>query len=151
MINNQEQIRNKIEEILKDRNIDLVEFKLFQTGKRQVVRCLIDYPAGGITIDECANVNKSICLYLEDSGLLGDNYVVEVNSPGLDRKLKDYKDFLKIKGKIVSLWFDQPFEGKEYLEGELVDINEEELFVKSKEDIFKIKLEQIKTGKEKII
>ncbi|MBU1122262.1 MAG: hypothetical protein ABIH71_00180 [Candidatus Omnitrophota bacterium] len=146
----EDKIKVKVEEILKPRGIDLVEFSIFSTRRSSIVRCLIDYPQGGIIIDECVKINKEVTFFLDESNLLGENYSVEVNSPGLERKLKTYKDFLRVKNRIVSLWFISPFEGKEYFEGELVDLNEECLYIKNKNDIYKISLKQVKVGKEKI-
>ncbi|UCD14836.1 MAG: hypothetical protein JSV34_03690 [Candidatus Omnitrophota bacterium] len=146
----QDKIKVKVEQILKEKGIDLVEFSLFFSRGSCTVRCLIDYPAGGITLDECAAVNKEIFSFLGEGNLLGENYVVEVNSPGLERKLKTYKDFLRVKGKIISLWFKSPFEGKQYLEGQLADVDESQLCIKNKSGVFKINFNQIRVGKEKI-
>lgn len=143
-------IKARVEEIVKEKGIELVEFSVFSTRGSSIVRCLIDYPCGGITIDDCAQVNKEIVSFLKESNFLGENYVVEVNSPGLERKLRTYKDFMRVKGQVVALWFISAFEGKEYLEGELVELNENYLYIKNKNDVFKISLEQIKVGKLKI-
>ncbi len=145
-----EKIQTAIEDILKKRGIELIEFKIFLSSGRDIVRCLIDYPQGGIVLDECASVNKEIVSFLETNGILGENFIVEVNSPGLDRKLKIYKDFLRVKGREVCLWFNSPFGGKEYFEGELTDLNEGEIFLKNKGDIFKISFSLIKIGRVKL-
>lgn len=145
-----EKIKVAVEDILNKRGIELIEFKIFLSSGRDIVRCLIDYPRGGIVLDECAAVNKEIVSFLETSGILGENFIVEVNSPGLDRKLKSYKDFLRVKGREVCLWFNSPFEGKEYFEGELIDLNADEIFLKNKGDIFKISFNLIKVGRVKL-
>lgn len=151
MINSEkEKIQTDIEDILKKRGIELVEFKIFLSSGRDIVRCIIDYPQGGIVLDECALVNKEIVSFLERSCILGENFIVEVNSPGLDRKLKIYKDFLRVKGREVCLWFNSPFDGREYFEGELIDLNADEIFLKNKGDIFKISFSLIKIGRVKL-
>lgn len=146
----EEKLKIKVEEILKPAGINLVEFKIFLSARTVTVRCLIDYPQGGVTVEVCSRANKDIVSFLDSSKLLGEDYVVEVNSPGLDRRLTAHKDFLRVQGRVVSLWFKQPFEGREYLEGELVDLNQAALFLKSKGDIFKINFSQIRVGKEKL-
>lgn len=149
--NEKEKIQIAIEDILKNKGIELVEFKLFLSSGRDIVRCIIDYPQGGIVLDECALVNKEIVSFLETNGILGENFIVEVNSPGLDRKLKSYKDFLRVKGREVCLWFNSPFEGKQYFDGELVELNEDEVFLKNKGNIFKISFSLIKIGRVKLV
>ncbi|MDP2923034.1 MAG: hypothetical protein Q8O30_04865 [Candidatus Omnitrophota bacterium] len=146
----QEQIKNKVEEIIKEFDIELVEFKLCAYNTKYNVRCLIDYPAGGITVDDCAKVNEKIFAYLEESKILGEDYTIEVNSPGLDRPLKTYKDFLRVQSRKLCLWLSTPLEGKDYLEGELIDLASDFLFLKCKDKIYKIEFNKVGTGKERV-
>lgn len=150
MYNQRDEIKEKIEKIASGRGLEVVELTVFSSCRRPVVRCLVDYPQGGVTIDECVALNKIIFSYLEESGSLGQNFSVEVSSPGIDRKLKTYKDFLRVKGKPVCLWFQSPWEGKQYWEGELKDLDEKSLSVEIQGKVWDISLEQIKVGKEKI-
>ncbi|UCG35031.1 MAG: hypothetical protein JSW17_05965 [Candidatus Omnitrophota bacterium] len=146
----QSQIQSKVEEILKEQGLDLVEFKVFYSGSKTVVRCLIDYPQGGITIDECARINKKIFSYLEEHKLLGEDFTVEVNSPGITRPLKTYKDFMRVKGKVVSFWLNQPIEDKSYLEMKVLDVSDKGVYVEKNGKGVEITFEQIKLGKERI-
>lgn len=144
----QTDIKDKIYDITTRRGVDLVEYKFFMSGKQAVIRCLVDYPEGGITIDECAAINKEIVVCLEQSNM-GEDFVVEVNSPGLDRKLIGYKDFLRLKGELIGLWLNEPVEGKEYIEGEICDVDEQRLVLKNKDKTFEIDFTKIKAGKKK--
>jgi len=146
----QSQIQLKVEEILKGEGLDLVEFRFFYSGSKAVVRCLIDYPQGGITIDECARINKKIFSYLEEEMILGEDFTVEVNSPGITRALKTYKDFMRVKGKTVSFWLNEPIENKSYLELKVLDVNDKGVSVEKDGKGIEIKFEQIKLGKEMI-
>lgn len=151
MLDNLEgQLKNKIEEVTRDFNADLVEFKLLAYGTKYTLHCLVDYPSGGITLGDCAMINGRICAFLEESKLLGDDYTVTVNSPGLDRPLKTYKDFLRTQGRDLCIWLSSPVEGKEYIEGTLTDLTPEFLFLKYKDRVYKIKFPSIKLGKEKV-
>jgi ribosome maturation factor RimP len=146
----QEKIRNHIGKILEKKGICLIEFKIFPAGKKSICRCLIDYPEGGITIDECANINNEIFSFLEETSLLGEDFVVEVNSPGMDRPLKTKADFLRVKGRNVGLWLSESIEGKSYIEGKVIEMNQEKLIFNYKDKDLEIDLTKIKLGKEKI-
>jgi ribosome maturation factor RimP len=150
MIDNQAEIKGKIKEIASRLGAELIDFRIFNTSGRNTLRCVIDYPLGGITIDNCAAINKKVVIFLESSKLLGDDYTVEINSPGLDRPLKTNKDFLRVQGKNVSLWLVEPVEDKDYLEGEVIKVSDEELEIVYKDKKVKINLDKIKIGKEKI-
>ena len=149
-INSNETIALKLTEILKEEGVELIDYKLFFSRRRYILRCLLDYPGGGITIGVCAKINKKLCSFLKETNLLGEEFMVEVNSPGLDRPLKTKKDFLKVKGKTISLWLRQPYEEPSYIEGEVVGVGEHKLILKAKDKVYNLNLEQIKLGKEKI-
>lgn len=145
-----EQLKNKVEEIIKELNMDLVELKLSVYGVRYTLHCLVDYPRGGITVGECAQVNERVFKFLEESKLLGDDFIVEVNSPGLDRPLKTYKDFLRVQGKNLKVWLVSPCDGKDYLEGSLIDLSSQVLFLKDRNRVYTIEFNNIKLGKERV-
>lgn len=145
-----QELKLKVEEIVRVSGMHLIDFRVFSSANKVVVRCLIDYPQGGVTIDDCAAINQKIFSFLETSGLVGDDFVVEVNSPGLDRPLKSWRDFLRAKSHQVSLWLNQPFEGKSYIEAEVVEVNEDKLLLKVNDRLLELPITAIKIGKEKI-
>ena len=55
----------------------------------QTLRVFIDKDSG-ISIDDCEAVSKHISKVLESEEEIGDDYSLEVSSPGLDRKF--FKD-----------------------------------------------------------
>lgn len=145
-----EDVKNRVSDIVVAYGCEIVEFKLFLVNGIKTLRCLIDYPQGGVNLDTCSKVNKEISAYIEEEGLLGDNYAVEVNSPGMDRPLKTKNDFYKARGKIVSLWFWEPVFGKPSIEGEVLDVKDDKLVLIYKNQEEEIGLSKIKLGKEKI-
>jgi len=143
----EERIKNKISEFLKEKELELFEFKLFMQGPKYILKCIVDFKEGGITLNDCADLNRKIFSFIDSEGLLGGDFVVEVNSPGLDRQLKTEKDFLKVRDRKIQLFFKEGA-SKKYLEGRLIDVKDNFLFLKVKKDILKIDLEEIKFGKE---
>jgi ribosome maturation factor RimP len=147
--------RNKISEVTEDiaRSLgaELIECKLILLGSRHVVRCLVDYACGGITIDTCSKINKKIISYIEDEGLFSSGFTVEVNSPGLDRPLRSANDFLRAKGKVISLWLNREAEGKTSIEVKVIGVDGNDLITEYEEGELKINLDDIKIGKEKIV
>ena len=147
---NSEKVRSEIEEIIKEEGFESIELKIFFNQGNHIVRCVVDSPEGGITMDRCAGINKKIVYYLECSKALGENFAVEVNSPGLDRPLKSKKDFLRVKGRVVSLWFREPVLDKPSLEAEVLNIKRDVLLIKYQEKVLEVNFDNIKVGKEKI-
>jgi len=117
IVDKKENIKLKVQEIVKSYDVELFELKILSSRANTIIRCVVDYVLGGITLQVCAAINKNIALYLEESDILGQDFTIEIDSPGLDKPLRTDKDFLRVKGRDVSLWFNEPVEGKEYLEG----------------------------------
>lgn len=150
LIPQQERVKKETERIASQEDCELVEFKIFNSQGRFIVRALVDRPSGGITIGECSKINKKVFSFLEESNILGEDFTVEINSPGLTRLLKSSRDFIRIKGRDICLWLQEPVEGKSYWEGQLLEADENSLSLKTKEQILTIDINVVKTGKEKV-
>jgi len=66
-----------------------------------------------ITIDDCANLSRELSGVLEENGLAGENYLLEVSTPGLDHPLKLKRQYKKNIGRSVKVKLsDKQVEGK---------------------------------------
>ena len=144
-------VKNKVEPIVKNNNLDLVDFKIFPRGRRWVIRSIVDHKYGGVTIDECSKLNKIIFSAVDNLNILGDDFVIEVNSPGLDRPLENAGDFMRVKGRVIMVWLRKPLRDKVYFEGELLDVRNSCIALKIKEDTLEISLNIINKALQKII
>lgn len=77
----------------------LVELNLHRGNKLEV---LIDCDSG-LTLDKCQRISRYLESHLDEQGWLGDSYVLEVSSPGLDRPLKLKRQYLKNIGRRLSV------------------------------------------------
>ena len=82
-----------------------VEYVL-ENGERYL-RAYID-KEGGVTIDDCENVSRAFEKVLDDSGLIDDQYILEVSSPGLGRALTKDRHLEKSLGEEVEISFYKP-------------------------------------------
>ena len=57
----------------------------------------------GITISKCVEFSRYLRHYLEEEALLGDNYSLEVSSPGADQPLKLHRQYVKNIGKELNV------------------------------------------------
>lgn len=144
------ELKEKIRQIIGQEDLELIDFKLSFYGGKYLLRCIVDYTQGGVTIDKCAELNGKIFSAIEESSVLGDDFTVEVNSPGIDRPLKNYKDFLRAKANVVGVWLGMPVENKLYIEGKILEANEKYILLKAKDKDYIIELDKIKTGKARL-
>ena len=76
-----------------------------------LLRFILDHP-DGVTLQHCESFSKqaSAVLDLEDFG--SSSYVLEVSSPGLDRKLYGPRDYERFLGKLVRVTIRVPDTGR---------------------------------------
>jgi len=94
----------------------------------------IDKIPDGITIDDCEKVNNAITDLLDEINVSDDApYILNVSSAGLDRPIKNYKDFLRNKGKQVEIKLYFPINNQKIFVGSLEDFNESAYTIKTKD------------------
>jgi ribosome maturation factor RimP len=87
-------------------------------------------PAGGVTLEDCANVSRDISTVLDEVDVVVHAYSLEVSSPGLDRKLHSLADFRRFRGKSARVKLARPApDGQRLLRGELLEAPENKVAV----------------------
>ena len=118
-------IANSISQTL---GLELVELKIGRHKNDIMIQILADRPQGGITIQECSLLNRSIVEGVDKEAFLSeDGYSLEVSSPGLDRPISTFKDFLKNVNNKVRIELNERFEGKMEYVGILKAVTQETL------------------------
>ena len=79
----------------------------------------------GITHDDCQAFSRDFGTVLDVEELVpGDDYMLEVSSPGLDRKLHGIQDFRRFSGNLVKLQTFEPVAGNRHWQGRLTQVSE---------------------------
>ena len=110
---------------------ELVELEQLGSKARPLLRMRIDrpdsLPGQGVTIDDCARVSRAIEQYLDERGEVGERYVLEVSSPGIERPLRRRRDFERFAGREITVKTHSPVgsHGKR-VEGILLGVREDE-------------------------
>lgn len=144
-----EQVRALIMPYIDEVAAELVELRLKHRGKTVVVDIIADRP-NGITIGDCAFVNKKVDRALEKRQWFGEDYVVEVASPGLDRPLETPKDFSRVIGRKVRIHLLEAVEGKVEHHGDIMEVKEDKISIKTKDKTISIPLKIISTAVQMI-
>ena len=99
--------------------VEVVEIELRGGGKSRMLRIFIDKPSG-VTHEDCANLSREVSTILDvEDAVPGGSYVLEVSSPGLDRKLVKPGDFERFQGSRIKLTTKAPVNGNRHFEGRL--------------------------------
>ena len=149
MVPDTDTIRELVEPILAEREIELVELTSCPQGRQLVIRLLVD-KVGGVTIQACAKVNQLIGAALEQANLIEGSYLLEVSSPGLDRPLVNRRDFERALGEelVVELLLEDG-RGKT-LDGMLLAVQPEAIVLKAVAGNITVPLAQVRTAKKAV-
>ncbi|WP_320169046.1 ribosome maturation factor RimP [Maridesulfovibrio sp.] len=103
----------------------------------------------GVTIDQCAEVSRDVGLILEVEDVISSAYVLEVSSPGLERKFFKPEQLSGYVGKKIDLGLVFPMDGRKKFRGILESTDEEGLSLKleDQEDPISIEWDRIKKAK----
>lgn len=119
-----ERVREIAERVAASRGLEVVEVELRGGGNSRMLRIFIDKP-GGVTHEDCADLSREVGTILDVEDVVpGGSYVLEVSSPGLDRKLVRPGDFARFAGSRVKLTTRQPVNGNRYFQGKLESFTE---------------------------
>jgi ribosome maturation factor RimP len=91
-------------------------------GRRGLLRLYIDRQ-GGVTLDDCQRVSEQVGALLDVEDPLPGSYVLEVSSPGFDRRLRTLAHFERFLGENAKVELkDARDDGRRRLTGKLVGV-----------------------------
>jgi ribosome maturation factor RimP len=128
MVSTGDILKEKIKPLVEEEDLELVDLEFFKGGPQSVLRIYVDR-AGGVTVDQCANLSRKLGDFLDIEDLIPHRYMLEVSSPGLDRPLTKDADFRRKIGKKVKIFLKEKVGGKTELVGKIKNLEGETLFL----------------------
>lgn len=113
-----DRIRELAEQLKKDDSQFIVEVLVSLKRIPHKVLVILDGD-NGVTIEDCADLNRALSDALDKENLLEGRYVLEVSTPGLDHPLKFMRQYRKNKGRTLKVKTHEAT-----LEGTLSEITE---------------------------
>jgi ribosome maturation factor RimP len=141
------EIKDILGDFLRNENFVLVDIIYRYENGNLFLRILADKPQGGITLDECAQLNRIISQILDEKNILMEKYILEVSSPGLDRHLKSEQDFSRVLNKKVKIFLAEAVSGKIEWDGLVKEVNSSSLYLDTGKEVLDIALGNINKGK----
>lgn len=148
----EEALRKEIEKIIETQSAqrDAEVFGLTIHAQRKDVRVVVfvDKPAGGISLEECAQINRASAAEIDGRQLLPQGYVLEVNSPGLDWLLRNKRDFLRARGRQVHLKLKEPVQNVWEFDARVLEAQDDAVMIEWEGRPVPIPLEKIQQAIE---
>ena len=92
---------------------DLADLRIGGTPNRPLVQVRIDCPPRNVTVEDCSRVSRALEQWLDadggsgggggGGGPLGNRYVLEVSSPGIERPVRWHRHWLQFVGRDVNV------------------------------------------------
>jgi ribosome maturation factor RimP len=73
-----------------------------------------------MTVDDCAEISRSVSALLDVADPIADAYMLEVSSPGIDRPLTRPEDYDRFAGFEARVELGQPLDGRKRFRGRLL-------------------------------
>jgi|SRR5579863_3477294 len=121
-----ERIREAAERVAHSEGLEIFDVE-WKVGKQRLLRVYIDRvpepgnPEAGVSHNDCQRVSEQLSVILDVEELIpgGASYILEVSSPGLDRKLIKPADYERFVGRLARVWVNERIENQKYWEGRL--------------------------------
>ena len=136
------EIEKTIASYLGEMNLELADLEYVPEGGYNYLRIYIERVDGVTSIEDCVSFSEKIDPLIED--FIKDKFFLEVSTPGIERRLRKEKDFLRFKGKKIRLALKSKVNDKKVLTGDLVDFISNEVVVDVEGTLINIPLEKVK-------
>lgn len=144
-----DRIRDAANRVAGSLGLEVVDVE-WKVGKQRLLRVYIDKPEG-VSHNDCQAVSEQLSVILDVEDLVqGSHYVLEVSSPGLDRKLTRGADYERFVGRLAKVWTTEavtPWQGARpvnFIEGRLQGFADGRVKLDPGKGIIEVPLENIR-------
>ena len=136
-----EYIKEVIEKDIERLGCKVWGLELFGRHSNQTLRIYIDNK-DGISVEDCEKVSKHVSKVLDTENDFSEKYMLEISSPGLDRKFfykEQYQEFINESIRVT--FFDN--DNKKTIKGNLKEVDDISIKLEIKEEIYEIPFSSI--------
>ncbi len=120
--------------VLKELGLELWDVHFEKEGSSWFLRYFID-KEGGVTIGDCEAVSRAVDKLLDEADPIDQSYVLEVSSPGVERRLTRDAHFAQFAGHLVAVRLIRPVEGMRDFVGTLSGKNGDTITILLEDDV----------------
>lgn len=121
------EFEKKIELHLKEMNLELADVEYVRDGGYNYLRVYVEKEEGITTLDDCIDFSRKIDGIADE--LIDEKFFLEVSTPGIERKLKKEKDFLRFAGENINVQTKSNIEGTKKFNGKLEKFENGVIFI----------------------
>ncbi len=128
-MNSVQMVEKLAQKVADEMGLELVEVTL-QKESRGKCLCIYVDKDGGLTLNDCEKYHKQVQPLFEDV----DYDIMEVSSPGVDRPIKNQRDFERHRGDMVEVKLFAPLNGSKLYQGALTAMDDTAVTITDADD-----------------
>ena len=110
-----EKFEENISTYVKELDLELADVEYVSEGGYNYLRVYVEKKDGDTSLDDCVALSRKIDTLADE--IIKEKFFLEVSTPGLERKLKKERDFIRFVGKKVKIYTRSQVEGRKAFEG----------------------------------
>jgi ribosome maturation factor RimP len=113
-----------------------------RVGGDGLLRVFIDHPEG-IQVEDCEAVSRQLSAFLDVEDPLPGHYVLEISSPGIERRLRTLEHFGRFVGSEIKVELKRKQDGRRRLRGELKGVDDQLVVVDVEGEAWRLNIQDI--------
>ncbi len=142
-------IADQLDELFVSERFHIVEIKVGAGSRVPLIRLIVDREDRFVTIDDCAELSRTVNDILEINECFSKGYRLEVSSAGLSHKLRERWEFRKHLERKIRVHYFNHGEPKE-VEGILMEIDADHLVLLQGDEQVPVAFEDVDYAKSVI-
>jgi ribosome maturation factor RimP len=155
-------VRAAAERVARGYGLEIFDVQLRRESIGTVLRVVIDRPDPGrpttpeedsVGIEDCQRVSQDLSAVLDveeqelGEAALGQQYTLEVSSPGLDRPLRHEADYRRFTGRLVKIVTAEPVEGQSAFAGRLAGVEDGTVLLEEGRKVHRVPVALVKRAR----
>lgn len=128
--------------LCEEAGVELYDSELVSENGKKIYRIYI-MKEGGVSLDDCARLSEILSPIFDVEPPVSGEYFLEVSSAGLERKLSTLEHFEKSVGEMLKITTSE----KEKIQGKLLKVEGENIFLQDEKAEICIEFSQVKKAK----
>ena len=125
---NIDDFKNIIEPVINRNNCLLWGIEILRGKKKNTLRVFID-SNNDVDINDCESISRDLNYEPQIDLNLGEDYILEVSTPGIDRKFFDIKQLKDYVGQELDIKTKSIYEGRRKFIGKLIESDDSKLTI----------------------
>lgn len=132
-----EQVSLMVQDFLAENGLELYDVEYVKEGKDWFLRVYIDKVEGAeeeyVSTDDCELVSRFLSDKLDEEDPITQNYYLEVSSPGMDRAIRNEKEYARYSGRVVDISLYKAVDGQKKFQGILKGLEDGQVIIEDED------------------